>query len=472
MSTANELWPHEFGVELALATEWVSQAVGAPARFNHVLRNKLWGFTASFAASSSEHVVLKIAAPPLFPAAYRAHEAAHRVAPKAVPELLRFEHRDGQDWSLFEYVDGQSARGVGKDAVFGVVAVIAEIQRGITAALPPDVPLLTATQVAALLTDLHDQPVDLVNDLEGHRDAFTRFGEELDSLVPLSLDHVDLHLGNALCRPDGQVVILDWEEAVVSCPLFSFERLRVDAVDHGVAALAERAYAHALLPALSSSEQDRAMALARVLAPIKLAHEARCFAGLLGWDYPHTRLTTQLIKSALDATASLVGRTRTNKASSRDRDLSVSLRDAGSGEICRRVLDTLPAWFGMPEANDEYVSSAEDGCAFVAELDSEPVGLLVPVRHSDAAAEILLLAVAAPHRHNGIGRALVEAAEQMLSDEGVEALQVKTLSARHPDEGYEETRAFYRALGFVHLEEHPMLWGEESPALQMVKVLR
>lgn len=48
---------------------------------------------------------------------------------------------------------------------------------------------------------------------------------------------------------------------------------------------------------------------------------------------------------------------------------------------------------------------------------------------------------------------------------------MKTLSARRRDDGYEETRAFYRSLGFVHLEEHPTLWGEENPALQMVKVL-
>ena len=47
---------------------------------------------------------------------------------------------------------------------------------------------------------------------------------------------------------------------------------------------------------------------------------------------------------------------------------------------------------------------------------------------------------------------------------GTEFLQVKTLSAKHPDEGYEKTRAFYLAYGFRPLEEFPDLWSPESPA--------
>jgi hypothetical protein len=59
----------------------------------------------------------------------------------------------------------------------------------------------------------------------------------------------------------------------------------------------------------------------------------------------------------------------------------------------------------------------------------------------------------------------------VLTRSGVEFLQVKTLSAAHPDEGYQKTRAFYVACGFHPLQEFPDLWAADQPALQMVKAL-
>lgn len=63
------------------------------------------------------------------------------------------------------------------------------------------------------------------------------------------------------------------------------------------------------------------------------------------------------------------------------------------------------------------------------------------------------------------------ATSRWLASAGVEFLQVKTLSAKHPDEGYEKTRAFYLAYGFRPLEEFPTLWSPESPALQLIKAI-
>jgi catechol 2,3-dioxygenase-like lactoylglutathione lyase family enzyme len=66
----------------------------------------------------------------------------------------------------------------------------------------------------------------------------------------------------------------------------------------------------------------------------------------------------------------------------------------------------------------------------------------------------------------------VERAEETLAGSGVEFLQVKTLSDRHPDAGYRQTRAFYAACGFRALEEFPALWRPANPALQLIKALR
>ena len=59
-----------------------------------------------------------------------------------------------------------------------------------------------------------------------------------------------------------------------------------------------------------------------------------------------------------------------------------------------------------------------------------------------------------------------------LQGQGIEYLQVKTLSDTHPDAAYARTRAFYMAVGFRPLEEFKTLWNEENPCLLMVKSVR
>jgi diadenosine tetraphosphate (Ap4A) HIT family hydrolase/GNAT superfamily N-acetyltransferase len=151
----------------------------------------------------------------------------------------------------------------------------------------------------------------------------------------------------------------------------------------------------------------------------------------------------------------------------------VQLRDqpSGSGATCRRILDALPSWFGIPEAVDSYVSMADSSPAVIASVDGADVGILTTVVHNPYAAEVHLMAVLPEHHRRGIGRSMLEHAEQALVRAGVEFLQVKTLSANRSDDGYEKTRAFYLACGFRPLEEWPTLWGPSNPALQLVKAI-
>lgn len=152
-------------------------------------------------------------------------------------------------------------------------------------------------------------------------------------------------------------------------------------------------------------------------------------------------------------------------------DLILLERAAGSGETCRRILSRLPGWFGIKEANEHYVAMAEQHPSIVAVLEEEEVGLLTMLRHSPESAEVYLIAVVPFLHRQGVGSRMLARAEETLASDGVRFLQVKTLSPAKPDEGYEKTRAFYRARGFSVLEEFPLLWGEENPALQLIKVL-
>lgn len=144
--------------------------------------------------------------------------------------------------------------------------------------------------------------------------------------------------------------------------------------------------------------------------------------------------------------------------------------DGGAGAVCEAVLARLPDWFGMPEANADYVRIAELHTTFVASREA-PVGLTTITRFGAYSAEVHLMAVVPELHRNGIGRHMLAAAEAWLRGEGVEYLQVKTLSASRDDEGYAKTREFYKAVGFRELEEFPMLWDPENPALQLIKRL-
>ncbi len=127
-----------------------------------------------------------------------------------------------------------------------------------------------------------------------------------------------------------------------------------------------------------------------------------------------------------------------------DGELRVRDQPVGAGETCRRILKTLPTWFGIP-------ASVEDDVA--------------------AAAEVHVMAVLPELHRQAIGRALLGHAEGILAADGVEFLQVKTLAPSKPDDGYDKTRAFYLAYGFRPLEEFRNLWDAENPALQMIKVI-
>jgi ribosomal protein S18 acetylase RimI-like enzyme len=152
---------------------------------------------------------------------------------------------------------------------------------------------------------------------------------------------------------------------------------------------------------------------------------------------------------------------------------AVDLRDVdgGAGEICRAILDLLPDWFGIDEANANYVEVANTHPSVIASVDGEDVGITTVKQHSPYAAEVYLMAVKPTHHRVGIGKTMLRHLEANLAAAGVEFLQVKTLSSAQPDAGYDATRAFYLAYGFRPLEEFPTLWDPSNPALQLVKAV-
>ena len=140
---------------------------------------------------------------------------------------------------------------------------------------------------------------------------------------------------------------------------------------------------------------------------------------------------------------------------------------AERSRICERVLRDLPDWFGFGDVNAAYVRDVA-GLPTFAVGDDAFLALKV---HNPRAAELYVLGVRRRRHRQGLGTALLAAAEAYLRARDVEYLQVKTLGPSYPDEGYERTRRFYEARGFVPLEEIHGLWDTDNPCLLMVKRL-
>jgi GNAT superfamily N-acetyltransferase len=116
------------------------------------------------------------------------------------------------------------------------------------------------------------------------------------------------------------------------------------------------------------------------------------------------------------------------------------------------VARTVGDWFD--EASfEEMEDDLEDDPGVVALLDGRIAGWATWYTSSDsrepALMELTWIAVRGDLRGRGIGRALMEAVEDILRTNGVRTLELRTMTEASGLPGYAETRAFYRALGFV-----------------------
>lgn len=146
-------------------------------------------------------------------------------------------------------------------------------------------------------------------------------------------------------------------------------------------------------------------------------------------------------------------------------------RDEPVPDDVAHLLTTVPEWFGREESNTEYVDAARTKETWtVRDDEGKVIGVTLLDRHFAEAAEVFLTVVDRARHGQGVGTAMVAAIEAQLREDGVRLLQVKTLGASDPDEGYARTRHFYESVGFLPLEETD-LWGDDTPCLFMVKPL-
>jgi GNAT superfamily N-acetyltransferase len=152
--------------------------------------------------------------------------------------------------------------------------------------------------------------------------------------------------------------------------------------------------------------------------------------------------------------------------------MAIDVTSGRSGTDVRRILGSLPDWFGDPDAVDGYVAASESVSydSYLATDGPRVVGVALIRRHFPETAELHLIAVAPESRGNGVGRLLIERAVSDLATSGCALLSVHTVGPSFANEPYAQTRRFYRRLGFLPLEEHTGLdWS--GPSLILVRPL-
>jgi GNAT superfamily N-acetyltransferase len=136
----------------------------------------------------------------------------------------------------------------------------------------------------------------------------------------------------------------------------------------------------------------------------------------------------------------------------------------------RRILASVPEWFGIPEANDSYVADAGRLPSYLAVDGDDVVGVALVAEHFARSRELHLIAVRRDRHRQGIGSALLAAIERDLRADGVQLLEVHTVGPSKENVPYSLTREFYLARGFVAMNELQRIdWN--GPTLILVKPL-
>lgn len=136
---------------------------------------------------------------------------------------------------------------------------------------------------------------------------------------------------------------------------------------------------------------------------------------------------------------------------------------------CMAINRSLPDWFGLEEGLEEAEEYLRDHEGLVAEIDGEIVGYLTYAQLFPESTEISWMAVVKAQHRSGVGRSLITALEEELSDASL--LSVKTLADSHPSPEYAITRSFYVSVGFRPQMVFPELWDPSNPCLLMVKLV-
>lgn len=130
--------------------------------------------------------------------------------------------------------------------------------------------------------------------------------------------------------------------------------------------------------------------------------------------------------------------------------------------IAKKILESLPEWFGIEESREEYIQESREQDFITAVKNNSPVGFLCLKETGKDTVELAVMGIMKEYHRQGIGRELFVAAKELAIQKGYSFMQVKTVQMGRYDI-YDDTNRFYRSLGFKEFEVFPTLWDEHNP---------
>jgi N-acetylglutamate synthase-like GNAT family acetyltransferase len=138
-------------------------------------------------------------------------------------------------------------------------------------------------------------------------------------------------------------------------------------------------------------------------------------------------------------------------------------------QLCKKVLDDLPLWFGIEESKKEYCDEVKKYRFIAILFENKEIGFVSLKQNSEKVIELYVLGILKEYHRQGIGSEILAFIENDLKNKGIEYLEVKTIGEPHKSVEYGKTRAFYYKNGFIKLDVLQNEWGEKNPCLVLIK---
>ena len=131
-------------------------------------------------------------------------------------------------------------------------------------------------------------------------------------------------------------------------------------------------------------------------------------------------------------------------------------------QIAREILESLPKWFGIEEAREDYIAKSAEQFFFAAFDKGQSIGFLTLNETGKDTGELAVMVVKSEYHRCGIGRALVMAAKEYGKQKGLSFMLVKAEEMGRY-EIYDKTNEFYLSQGIKELEVFTTRWDERNP---------
>ena len=86
--------------------------------------------------------------------------------------------------------------------------------------------------------------------------------------------------------------------------------------------------------------------------------------------------------------------------------------------ICRHILESLPAWFGIQPSIDEYCETVRSHTFWAVFDDDQIIAFLSLIEHNAHTSEIEVMGILTEYHRLGIGKSLIQAAERRSAEQG------------------------------------------------------